>query len=261
MPGYRYSAQTPTTHYSIKVSGLNNTDEFEFPVPLDLQSDVEAHYEIGLLKAILPKSWWNVSSKLDNNQITINGTPITIPSGNHSPETLEDYIAGQLVTLVSQAAADEFKITALYYNGRATITCPAGVTLVLTTLYKVLGFPIADTIGPDETKMGSTEVDFAGEAKQMNITCNLVDGKYVRLEKLNLPIICTVTPPYTQPYSRFNAIDTPSIHWVAMAPTDLIRGINYQVINNVGELIDFHGQELEYMCSVRRSDRPEPETN
>ncbi len=245
------STLNPLLYYMLKVRSTadpnGNPAEFEIPFKNQLNLEVRDHFEVGLMKGHIPLTWNTISPELDNDEISIGGSTLTIPPGHHTLYTLQQYLNGTAVTLER-----------VHYKGRIRLTTTAEVIFPPTrNLGDVLGFP------PGTYAIGTHDApnlpDFTGGVKEINIETDLVNANYIRNNGQQSNALIRVTPPDAQPYTTFQIVNT-DVFYVPMSNTTSIAGVRIQVTDQNRQAIKFQDHSLasDFCVCIRKVSRDAP---
>ena len=223
-------------NYTIKLNDLGVT---EFSPHLNFNKNWK--YEVGLLHALVPKSWYNISSEIGNNTFTFAGNPYIIEDGHYDLDSLLEIIR----ELTGQAGID---LIGRRHSGFIKVVNGTASDLILEGIAPVLGFANPTTITAGSNSIGSNKADFSGGINEIELHCDLVDRRYTRHQGRTSNILKSVIAD-SQPLNHIPVVR--EIHYVPMNNADTLSSINIELKDQNGRDIDINGGSAEITIHIR----------
>jgi len=243
---------------SLATSGTSSdfTTEFDPPIYLD---GTGADWEIALVSAELPKTYYNISSEFQNNKLYVgngvNDYTLTIPDGNYSISSLNDIIqadhdiGGGHFIIEPNSASFHVKYAGTD-NWYVDFTHD-------DTFRDIIGAnaDIYNLSGPTVYYDFENKPDVTKSNDHFHIAVDCVDGRYARLSSSKANIIYSfnysvdsgsaeIIAPYQRIYLPMNKVS--------------ISSINVKLLNQLGHVVNLNNESMTVNLNIRkRYDRNE----
>lgn len=215
--------QIQKDHHQIIVRSPAGENPADFTVRLTnaIRLNPNKHYVVGLHNAILTASWNTAPLGV---AYTVNTTPVSIPTGHFTFETLKEYIKA------------DFTIETIPYSGRVKITIPTGKTVVLGSLADRLGFTagVSLTAGNYEgTKTASINtVNF------LSVSSNIIDINSTRSNANVRPLLRTaLLPSCLGAYDYFDLCSSSDDYYVKCNRNEILT-IDIRIEDDAGRTVE-----------------------
>ena len=216
-------------------------------------------YEVGLISLSMNYSYPNVSSTNGNNTVEYSpnsGTnfyTVTIPDGNWSVTSLNDYINGVMKSnghsnVVNSVDVFDVTISPNFNTGLVDITLTNNYHLRFTssTFHNLLGF---NSVTLTTTSSSTKAVDITNGITSLNIRASIATGS-IDANGNNSDILFSFTPTVS-PYSYISINPTNPIY-VPINTHNQISQITMRVTDNLNRDIDLRNEPVNYMIHIRK---------
>ena len=219
---------------------------------LQLNLELDKHYEIALVSASMWYSWYNISDSQYSNarwrySVDSGATWIvhTVPDGLYSINGLNAYLSK---TVTEDGNDPESLIlSANYSTFRCVVTLGVGyqLDLSLSSLHKIIGF---DQQILTVSKQGERNVNITNDINSISIHCSCVDSNSSFLNNQPTDTVFSFVPrsgPST-------LLDVRPLHLIYLPITTRnLSSITISVTNQLNTVVDLNGEHTSFVLHIR----------
>jgi len=228
-----------------------------FDPPLALYKKPGHAWHVALHKLNCWYSFYNISAAdYNNHQIGVDfggGMQyLTIPDGIYNIYQLSDAINSLILT--AGGVAGNVTLVPNFPRLRIILQISGGYEVDLdpnnipggSTLYQLLGFSLAQVTGGNITVSteGANVADITNGIDNLYVNCSLVRGSWFR-SKSSRVLFSFI--PDSPPGSSIQVIPQVPIYLPVEDGTDYIREINMKITDNEDRIVDFNGEDFQYL--------------
>lgn len=244
-----------TLDSSSLINATSQDFEVVFNPPLFLGDD---KYELGLVRALLWYSFYNISPQYNNTTARYSpdgGTTwksFTILSGQYTIDQLNSRIQSIMLangdyTPSLSGNIFNISISADFSTLSVLITVSNNYQLDLTIsdLNLLLGF---NKIIVTTTQLGNTVANINNGINSLKISCDILTGSYDNNANSNTLYVFT---PTSGPGTQIN-IQPPTLLFIPVRNSRAINSIRMRLLDNLNRTIDLNGEPITYLLYLRR---------
>ena len=232
---------------SLADSGSSSDFTTKFDKPLQFPGD---DWEVGLISAEVPNTFYNISAALGNNKFYYNDGAVdhtlTIPDGIWEVDSLNTYIQG-----ADGINGTDIELTADVPRLRVMLTLANSYTVDFTqadTFRSILGFSSAIVSG-NGVHYATSKPDITNGNDHFYITCDLVNSTYSRLGGSAKGILYGFT--FTVGAGSAQVV-VPSEHVHLKLSKTYFDTVNVKIVNQDGRVVDLNGERVAVNIKVKK---------
>ena len=218
----------------------------KYAKPLSFSSN---NWEVGLISAYVPKTYYNISAAYQNNKLhysTDNGsnyTTLTIPDGNYSINNLNAFIQASISNSIT-IAGDSARM-------KVYITLAASHKIDFTqtdTFRDLLGF--GSVVVSTGTTYAASKPNITNSNDFFYITTDIISSSYSRIGGQ----AANVLYPFTFSVNAGSAESiVPAEHVHLKLGVTNVDSINIRIVNQDGQVVDFNGENVIVNIKIKET--------
>src|SRR5579885_104106 len=233
----------------VSSDGQPGSSSSDFTIKYEHQLVFDGTWEVALVSATVPNTFFNISAKIGNNRLHYyDGTSnlaLTIPDGMYSVAALSDYIQSQLGNTDITFAADPIRL-------RVYMLLSSNYEVDFTyndTFRELLGFDPANYTTQNTKIYATNRPNITNNNDSFFIACDLINGSYSRVSGKQASVLYSFT--FTVGQGSFQSIvPTERVH-LPVART-YVDSINIKILNQAGQTVDLNGETVVVSLAITK---------